>query len=250
MKRRSTMTEILSKINLTKKRIAQAVIIDELSTTSSLINFRKKSETKINGMEIKDVEENIRATYAGMNALLENLKFLNLIKNGVNATVQITIAGKKMTISEALSYNAPYIREYSNSIVDKMRKDYTNALRLKKRYDDEKFSDAAINEYLKVTLGSSSEELKKTNPDLVQNYIKQYNDMHDLELVDPLNITQEINNRAKGLEDFYDEFNFITSMINSRIIVEYDLDDPEMKWEIVNLDEINRLDEYANSSAE
>lgn len=245
MKKRMSMSEVLSKIALTKKRLADSVVTGDIDyTTPSFVSIKKIKSNDVKGIPVDTFTENALSGYQGIMDRIKNLEFLNSVKNGVNSQIEISIGGRSMTINEALGLKSDVIKQYYKNLIKKMRSDYMAAFSAKEKYDAEKFSDVNINNYLSVVLMVTGEDLKKADPVLVEKYTNQYKEQHGVELVDPLSISNKIGELETWVSDFYDNIDFKLSMINSRIIVEFDLDNKDAGWEIVNMKEIEDLEKY------
>ena len=240
MLKRCTMTELLSKINLTKKKIENG-----LSPTSSrLINARKKSETNINGCPIESIEKDIVSAYTSVSSLIHNYKKLIMIKNSVNAIATVKIAGDTLTITEALAYNTTSVKNYYRLLLNRMASDYNDTVKVIADYNKIKFSDNAINSYLSAALGGiATSDMKNIDSNTVEELLQKYHDQNDMVFIDPLNLIKEINKLENWYNEFYDTVNFKLSEVNSRLIIEYDLDSDVPIWRIVNLEDIKSLED-------
>ncbi len=260
MKTRSTMTELLSRITMLNKKISKVVGFSgelELSTIDTTLpgiefrfmNIKKKSEDTVSGVPTDRISKEIVSTYDSVTSQIENYNKLNMIKNGVNSTVKIKLGDKEMTIAEALSYNKKEIRRFYEALIRKLMMDYTNTQKAIEAYNQRVFSEQAINEYLGATLGKVDLNAE-TNKSSVEELTNMYHKRHDLELIDPLELATKIKELQAWYDDFYATIDFKLSEANSRLIVEYDLDEKIPSWRIVNLDELESLNTYQNELME
>lgn len=254
MKTRCTMTELLSKITMLNKKISKVVDYSgelELSAIDRtapgmefrFMNIKKISEDTVSGIPVKSISDEITSTYDRVVSQIENYNKLNMIKNGVNSTVKIKVSGNEMTIAEALSYNKKEIRKFYEALIRKLLMDYNNTKKAMEVYNQKMFTESTINEYLAATLGKM-DTTSDTDKNAVEDLTALYHKRHDLEFIDPLEIAKKIETLQTWYDDFYATIDFKLSEANSRLIVEYDLDENIPSWRIVNLDEIESLNNH------
>lgn len=240
-----TMTEILSKINLTKNKLNQ--LTDETvirSRNPHFVAIRKKNDTAVNGVSVEVIADGIKAKYASITDLYRNYSKLLRIKNSVNGQVYVNLYGMRMTVAEALAFNTNDMQRITTAIVERLNRDYESAIRAHQEYEETKFSDSAINSHLSAVLGASSQELaaaKKDKPDYIQGLIDKYKETNALVNIDPIDLGCKIGLWETFRDTFYNKLDFRLSEINSRLTVEVDLDKDEDFFRIVNLDEVNAL---------
>lgn len=248
MVKKCTMTELLSKITLTKKKIDYYTTSREYSSlnqSSLFLGLKKKGEDFVNGQPSSVISDNIKGNYQSYTEHLKNWSKLLIIKNAVNTSVYITIAGSRMSIAEALAYNSTSVKNHCDTLIKRMKTDWAKAQSTIAEYNDQKFSEDKINAYVQTALGGVSsdemERVKKTTPERIRELIETYKDINSMELIDPLNITERIDKWTEWYDEFFSTINFRLSEINSRIMIEYDLDKDTDFFRILNLDEINGL---------
>lgn len=257
MIKRSTMSEILSNINLYKKKLDNAVMEDKLYQKSNeigLVAIKKTSEETFgpNKRSKTDITNSIESRYSSLVDIMDNLQKLTIIKNGVNSTMKIVIAGKSMTIAEALSYNNTSVKEYHNIILRKMKLDYEAALNHIDEYNKKVFTEENISNYIALVVGSSdnAESLKARDPKKIQEYIDTFHKQKDMEIYDPLDIMSKIREKEKFITEFYHDIGFVLATINSQLIVEYDLDEDVPHWSIVNAEDLKSISQYLSNLSE
>lgn len=242
---RESMSEVLSKIKMYKTRIDSKIsYIGDSSFENSIrmINIKKKNEKECNHVPVDTAKENIVAMHQSNLALIDNLRKLNMLKNGVNDMISVTVAGKEMTIAQVLSMSNGSIKRYQEQYIDKLKSDYRDAINTINRCNEKVFTQDKINAWISVYLGTTVnglQEMQKDDPDRVQEAIDKYHEQNDIEIIDPIDILSEIDRLEKYYDALYNNIGFTLSAMNARIIVEYDLDsdDPNF-WRIVNMDEI------------
>lgn len=244
---RESMSEVLSKIKMYKTKIDNSVK-ENLScsnTSNRLIGIKKKNEKECNKVPVDSFEKDIIAQHQSYLALVDNLRKLNILKNGVNDIVTVIVSGKEMTIAQVLSMSNEMIKQYQYQYINKMKRDYQAAIDTINKYNEHVFSQDKINTWISVYLGttiSGLTEIQKDNPDHVQDAIDKYHEQNDMEIIDPIDILNEIKRLEGYYDDLYNNIGFTLSAMNARIIVEYDLDsdDPNF-WRIINMDEIQSI---------
>ncbi len=240
-----TMTEILSKINLTKNKLDNLINEQPIkSRGTAFIAIKKQNDTVVNGVPVDTIAEDIKAKYDSVMALYKNYSKLLRIKNSVNGQVYVNLNGMRMTVAEALAFNTTSMQRVTGAIIEKLQRDYDTSIAAHKDYNMTKFSDSNINAHLSAVLGASSQELeatKKSRPDFIQGLIDKYKETNALVNIDPIDLGCKIGLWETFSDTFYNKLDFRLSEINSRLTVEVDLDKDEDFFRIVNLDEVNAL---------
>lgn len=265
MTTRCSMSELLSKIKMTKKKIDQTVttgypgsrtrsyaqIVGEDGKILPLIAIKKKSDTKIDSsMEASDFTDKAQSAYQSTLGLIENLTNLNVIKNDVNDKVTVMIHGKKYSVAQVLSMNNAVTKNYYEQLIRKLKGDYQAACNYSREYNEKVFSQDAINNWMKVYLGpTKADEAERMNAEEYQKALAVYHEQYDIEFVDPIKIEEKINELEEFMDEMFERSSYLLSAINARVIVEYDLDSKDsVFWKIVNLDEVEAIQNTLNYS--
>lgn len=245
---RESMSEVLSKIKMYKARIDSRISYignSSFEKDTRMINIKKKNEKECNHIPVETAKDNIIATHQSNLALIDNLRKLNMLKNGVNDIITVMVDDREMTIAQVLSMSNESIKRYQEQYIDKLKKDYREAINTINKYNEQVFAPEKINTWISVYLGTTTaglSEIQKDDPDRVQEAINKYHEQNDMELIDPIGILDEINRLEQYYDALYSNIGFTLSAMNARVIVEYDLDsdDPNF-WRIVNMDEIQSI---------
>lgn len=198
--------EALSKLKLYSNKI------DSLLNQNYVI-ANKNSNKIIGGRTVKEVEEIIKSNLQSLKDLIENKKRVKdaIVKS--NASTVVTIAGKEMTVAEAIERKSLMVLEkqllsvlqqqfnYQNSIVE------TNNSNLQNRLDDH-LSKVVKDKQDTDTITAISEAFKKSN---------------EMSLIDPSKIQNYIDKLEKEIQEFESEVDFKLSESNSLTSFEVDL---------------------------
>ena len=237
------MTEVLSKINLTKNKL-DTLINDQVirARGTQFIAIKKQNDTAVNGVSVDTIADDIKARYDSITSIYKNYLKLLRIKNSVNCQVYVNLYGMRMTVAEALAFNTTSVHRVTSAIIDRLHRDYEGCIAAHKDYNATKFSDSNINNHLSAVLGASSQELeaaKKGKPDFIQGLIDKYKETNALVNIDPIDLGAKIGLWETFSDTFYNRLDFRLSEINSRLTIEVDLDKDTDFFRIVNLDEVN-----------
>lgn len=235
-----SMSEILSKKQIYKKRIDRFAVnggANDRTVSARLITIKKSSDATINGMEVSKVQDDIKTQFTSIMDIAKNYEFINEICNAVNSQVYITIANRRMTVSQALALNTDALKGVYTGILNRLKDDYRDAIDSKEKYDSKVFSDTAINNYLQVTIGATTTD-SENNPK-VKERLDEYREMNKIDIIDPIGVLDKIRELEAFSEDFFDNISFKLAELNARIMVEFDIDNKKDGYTIINLSEIN-----------
>lgn len=255
MKKIMTMTEVLAKLNVSKKRMQSATFeMARCSSGASIFVTAKKTNrsTTVSGTNISDAEKGIQSNFDMTMDNFSNTWKLLMVKEAVNSMIRITIPNPDFrkggtitaTITEVLSLcgDGSISKKYYNQLLSKMQAEYNNVTSLIKKNEETVLSQERITDYVIQRLNALKENTSKDAVEKVYDeYAKEYIAANTLEIVDPIDIMDKINKLDQWITDFYTTVNFRLSEVNSKTKVWIDFDLDNDFWGLVNEDEIDNL---------
>lgn len=198
--RKISITEALNELKLYDSKISKAI------ANAKLVGAAKKSLSKIGVVDKDDFVERAKASYQSVVALIENRNALKSAIVKSNAVTEVEIAGKKMTVAEAIERKNSI--EYDSDLLNEMRKQYASASDTVNK--ENKKVDAKVDELIQTLVGKDSDKkISKEDQEAVE---KPYRDKNEFELIDPI----EIYDKIIKLESDIDAFN---SNVNTALVL-------------------------------
>ena len=201
-----TITEALRELSLYDEKIAKAMMGKNFVLTM-------KSTT---AKDVKDAQEKkIKADYESITKLIDNR---NKIKSAViqsNATTEVEINGKTMTVAEAIDMK--HCIDYKERLLTRMVMQFTEATDSLKAHEQK--LDEDIDDMMKRIAGSEANDVGEKRKVLEEAYRKT----RAYELFDPIGIEKEIENLKEEIDGFLKDVDVVLSLSNAVTFIEVDL---------------------------
>lgn len=223
-----TLTQALLEKKTLQQRIeklTKTVTLDTISSKNKELNFifcdyfvGKNEKSKLTQETEEEATKRIKSQIQKIQALLSNYQTLCKAINKANNETNVTIAGKTMSIVEAIALKSGNTISLMNAFANKLAADL-KAVTLKVDQVNNAVNDEdVINNYLSTILGDDRSE---EQIDLLTN---QYHETRDARLFDPANIRDYALEYKTFVEDFTAEVDFKLSEINAttKITVEFE----------------------------
>lgn len=204
--------QALAELKMMDKRILAAVREPEWVITN------KHSNTKINGIEVKEVVEGIKSKYQKVLDLIHRRDAIKRAVVNSNAVTKITVAGKEYTVAEAIDRKNNGV-EYLKNLVLRVNHDYTmaktnadraNGADLERRADD----------HVRIMLGNS--DMKGATAEAVR-LRNEFILAQTTDIIDPIGALAEIEKLNEEVNSFLMNVDAALSVSNAvtTIVVEY-----------------------------
>lgn len=186
--------------------------IETATNSGTYVRGNKQSNTKIDGSSLEDFEKSIVASYDKVIGLINRR---NNIKSAVvdsNSKVEVEIAGKKMTVAEAIERKASI--HFENNLVNIMKSMLYKELSKINRENEE--LPKKLESYLAVTLGSKDQHKLSD----VEQHTTSFMERNTYGLIDPLNIKSKIEELEEEINNFILEVDSVLSESNAVTFIE------------------------------
>ena len=203
-----TIHEALCKLKTADKRLY------DLEQNSIFIDAKKSVLDKIKGVSVKEYSQSIQSNYDKINDVLKETQALKAAISKSNAETMITVAGKEMSVAEAIYFFKYGVAQWEE-LLDKMTTEYknvTNAVEKKNGSD----LDSRAEAYITSLYGSKD----KVNADEVAKAIEDYKEKQKYELVDPLNLNTRIAELREWIDSFKTSVDSAIQVSNATTIIE------------------------------
>lgn len=176
-----------------------------------------KADKPVNGFFKKeDFEKDVRAKYQSVVDLIDRKIKIKSAIVAANAVTEVNIAGKKMTIAEAINYKAIVV--FKKNLVASLFKKH-NAVKSKFTVENEKITNIAL-ENAKIMIGKQGDDRVKPTDEDVKNIVEPFVKRNEYLLVDPLNVDVLTEKIKDEVVEFEVEVDAILSEINSITLIE------------------------------
>lgn len=207
-----TVHKALAELKMLDKRIPNEI------QAGVFCEANKHSNEKIGGIPVKDYEKKIQGCYDKITALISRR---NAIKRAVfasNATTKVQINGQEYSVAEAIEMKNHGIN-YKFLFTEKLRGCYNASMAEIKKMNGTELEERA-DQYVTALYGNKegknvSVDAEKTRQEFLAN--------NSYELIDPINITEKIEEISAKTSAFMAEVDAVLSVSNAltEITIEY-----------------------------
>lgn len=185
-----TIHKALAELKTLDNRIADKI------NTACYVRANKHSNSKISGQSISDYEQDMKSGFQSIIDLIARRSAIRSALAESNAKTMINVGGKEYAVSVAIEMRQHGIDLY-NLLLANMGRQYSDAQRTIERQNGDALTEAATR-YVTGLYGQKD----KANQDAVNSAYGDYVKANAYDLIDPLNISKEI----EKLRDFVDSF--------------------------------------------
>ena len=198
----------LSELKLYANKIASL-------NSGSFVVANKQSNKIIGGRSIEDVNNLIKGNFDSMVALIENRKRIKdaIIKS--NASTNITIAGKIMTVAEAIERKASI--EFERNFLRILQNQFSQQNNIVEQQNLQ--LPTKLESFLQSTLG------EKRDVATIKDLTKTFEDNNKFVLIDPNHIQDYIQALDKSINEFASQVDYTLSESNATTFFDVELVD-------------------------
>ena len=193
---------------------------DDRITKASELQFviaNKKSNEKIAGKTIEEFKSHVKGGFASYYALTENQKRLKAAVVLSNATTKVKIGGVEYSVAEAIERKAKI--HHDISFLNKLKSQFN--IQNKRVEEANDALPEKLESYLQSILGDKD---KRTVEDIAA-HTKAFEERNKYELLDPCNITMQIEKLEESITSFKTEVDYILSESNAVTFIDVDFVD-------------------------
>lgn len=204
-----TVTDALAELTLLQKRIESTRAALENGTLITVVEVGKVP-TGFKSRE--EYEVNAKALVQRVQALLDRRRAIKRAIVVSNASTRVSVAGEEMTVAEAIEMKN--FIDYYEAILDTMQSAYTQT---RSQYEK---AQAKIKERLDKLALEVLGKNEAGNSDQYQSLVDSFMAREGVELLDPTNISKEIERRTIFIEEFKSTCDRVLSISNATTTVE------------------------------
>ncbi len=198
----------LSELKLYANKIASL-------NSGTFVLANKQSNKTIGGKSIEDVNNLIKGNFDSMAALIENRKRIKdaIVKS--NAATNVTIAGKIMTVAEAIERKASI--EFERNFLRILQDQFSQQNNIVEQQNLQ--LPTKLESFLQATLG------EKRDVATVKDLTKTFEDNNKYVLIDPNHIQDYIQALDKSINEFASQVDYTLSESNATTFFDVELVD-------------------------
>lgn len=196
------------------KALCELKILDDrirrtIDSASFMIAVNKSAE-QVEGMSKEDYAKNAKAADQKIKDLIRRRSAIKRAIVLSNATTEVTVAGKTMTVAEAIDEKNNGIKLWK-SYLDELAAEYERAHYELERNSRENLQNKC-EAYIHSLFGSSE---KQVETDAIAALKKDYLDTHEYILIDPIKVVSIMNSLQEYCDTFFAEVDSALSTSNA-----------------------------------
>lgn len=171
--------------------------IDDAIREGNWIIANKHSNTKIGGVNLSEIVDNMKSRYQKVNDLIRRRDAIKRAVVMSNATTKVAIGGVEYTVAEAIDMKNTGI-EHLRRLLNRFAVEYQTAKNTADRANGSELEHRA-DEYVRTMVGNGdtkgmTEEIKRMREDFIK--------AQTVELVDPIGLREQIEALEKRISEF------------------------------------------------
>ncbi|WP_369355352.1 hypothetical protein [Lysinibacillus capsici] len=172
----------------------------------------RKSNRKINGVDIPEYEKQMQASYDKVVGLISYRNKIKALVVQSNANTKVLVGKEEMTVAEAIERKQSI--QYEKNLLEVIQHQHRLAINTVAKENDA--LPAKLETYLINILGNKD----KQSPEEVKLHTETFMKRNEFEIIDPLNIKQQIEKLSNRIEEFESEVDAVLSESNATTFIE------------------------------
>lgn len=186
--------------------------IEAATNEVSAVLANRKSNSKINGVEMQEYEKQMQASYDKVVSLIDYRNRIKALVVESNAKTKVIVGKEEMTVAEAIERKQSI--QYEKKLLEVMQQQYRSAVNTVAKENDA--LPAKLETYLVNILGNK----EKQSPEEVKLHTETFMKRNEYELIDPMNIKKKIEALSNRIEEFESEVDAVLSESNATTFIE------------------------------
>ncbi len=186
--------------------------IEAATNEVSAVVANRKSNRKINGVDIPEYEKQMQASYDKVVGLISYRNKIKALVVQSNANTKVMVGKEEMTVAEAIERKQSI--QYEKNLLEVIQHQHRSAINSVAKENDA--LPAKLETYLVNILGNKD----KQSPEEVKLHTETFMKRNEFEIIDPLNVKQQIEKLSNRIEEFESEVDAILSESNATTFIE------------------------------
>lgn len=186
--------------------------IEAATNEVSAVVANRKSNRKINGVDIPGYEKQMQASYDKVLGLISYRNKIKALVVQSNANTKVLVGKEEMTVAEAIERKQSI--QYEKNLLEVIQHQHRSAINTVAKENDA--LPAKLETYLINILGNKD----KQSPEEVKLHTETFMKRNEFEIIDPLNVKQQIEKLSNRIEEFESEVDAVLSESNATTFIE------------------------------
>ncbi|WP_342504421.1 hypothetical protein [Lysinibacillus sp. FSL L8-0126] len=186
--------------------------IETATNEVSAVVANRKSNRKMNGVDIQEYEKQMQASYDKVVGLISYRNKIKALVVQSNASTKVIVGKEEMTVAEAIERKQSI--QYEKNLLEIMQHQYRSTINTVAKENDA--LPAKLETYLINILGNKD----KQSPDEVKLHTETFMKRNEYEIIDPLNVKKQIESLSIRIEEFESEVDAVLSESNATTFIE------------------------------
>lgn len=186
--------------------------IEAATNEVSAVVANRKSNRKINGVDIPGYEKQMQASYDKVVGLISYRNKIKALVVQSNANTKVLVGKEEMTVAEAIDRKQSI--QYEKNLLEVIQHQHRSAINTVAKENDA--LPAKLETYLINILGNKD----KQSPEEVKLHTETFMKRNEFEIIDPLNVKQQIEKLSNRIEEFESEVDAVLSESNATTFIE------------------------------
>ena len=186
--------------------------IEAATNEVSVVLPNRKSNEKINGIDVKEYEKQMQASYDKVTSLIQYRNRIKALVVESNAKTKVIIGSDEMTVAEAIERKQSI--GYEKQLLERIQQQYRTAIKTVAKENDA--LPAKLETYLVNILGNK----EKQSAEEVKLHTETFMKRNEYEFVDPMNAKKMIETLSSRIEEFESEVDAVLSESNATTFIE------------------------------
>ena len=186
--------------------------IEAATNEVSAVVANRKSNRKINGVDIPGYEKQMQASYDKVLGLISYRNKIKALVVQSNANTKVLVGKEEMTVAEAIERKQSI--QYEKNLLEVIQHQHRSAINTVAKENDA--LPAKLETYLINILGNKD----KQSPDEVKLHTETFMKRNEYEIIDPLNVKKQIESLSTRIEEFESEVDAVLSESNATTFIE------------------------------
>lgn len=186
--------------------------IEAATNEVSAVVANRKSNRKINGVDIPEYEKQMQASYDKVVGLISYRNKIKALVVQSNANTKVMVGKEEMTVAEAIERKQSI--QYEKNLLKVIQHQHRSAINTVAKENDA--LPVKLETYLINILGNKD----KQSPEEVKLHTETFMKRNEFEIIDPLNVKQQIEKLSNRIEEFESEVDAVLSESNATTFIE------------------------------
>lgn len=201
-----TITQGLAELKMLDKRITRKI------NNSIFAGYTVGGKVQTGYETTEELEKEIKANLESVKDLIKRRNKIKSLIVLSNAKTEVKIAGKTYTVAEAIDRKS--FIDYEEGLLSALKSAYAHNTAIVDRKNND--MESRLDNHLETLFGKDG----KTDTTKTAEVVKQFKEINEARLVDPVSLRKQIETLETEIEDFTSEVDHVLSVSNATTTIE------------------------------